>query len=518
MQVRLNEARLRQLEQMAWERQQVAKPSTGGDAEAVASRESLEAFVTRTKPDFEWNWHHRVICKYLEKLESGEIRRLLVFCPPRAGKSELVSRRFPAWALGRHPNWQVIGSSHTSELAGEMCGDVQEIIDSPEYRESFPGTRLGNLEGGGSRKARRTQRVFKVQGCNGGYRGVGTRVRISGYGFNLGILDDPIGDADDAYSEAYRQRIWNWYNTTFRSRKNADNRILLTVTRWHADDLPGRLMLRADEDSQADQWTVLRFPALAEGPDQRHPEDPRQEGEPLWPSRVGQFDLPGIMSDRASMPAFQFQALMQQRPTAAEGAVFQEGWFGTWKEEGACYRLGDGRAVQKSACWRLVIVDPAASDGSSSDYTAIGTFAIGPLGEILLLDMVRERLTVEKIPPRVKLVWGLYQPMYVGIEGVGFQKAVGAMLRNALPSVDVRFVEPQGKSKLVRAIPAVARAESGKIYLPAPAPRWVRGFMDEITQFTGNNDLHDDQVDCLSYAVQCAGQVAQVMAMPFVFK
>lgn len=480
-----------------------------------ASR-SLECFVRATMPEFEFNWHHRLIIQHLEALERGDIRRLLVFAPPRSGKSELVSRRFPAWAMGRHPDWPVIAGTHTTELAADICQKVQDIIDSPEYRSIFPGVVLGGGESEGRRR-RRTQRVFQMGRHDGVYRGAGTRTRISGFGFRLGILDDPIGDADDAYSVAYRNRIWNWYNTTFRARKNADSRILLTVTRWHADDLPGRLLARAAEDGLADQWTVLRLPALAEGPGQRHEGDPREEGEPIWPARKGQFDLAGILADRASMPSSHFQALMQQRPTAAEGALFRQEWFGSWEHEGVCYRTKDGRLINRGACWRLVVLDPAASETASSDYTAIGSFAIGPAGDIFILDMVRERLPVEKIAPRLKSVWDLYRPLYVAVEGVGFQKAVGTLIRQLLPNVDVRLIEPQGKTKLTRAIPAVARVEAGKVHLPAPAPGWVRHFLEEATAFTGNNDLHDDQIDVLSYTVQLAGSAADTVAMPLLF-
>ena len=515
--MRLSQTRLKQLEQMTRERARPAAAPLVKVAGAADPRESLEAFVTRTMPDFEWNWHHRLICRYLEKLERGEIRRLMIFAPPRSGKSELVSRRFPAWAMGRHPDWPVISGTHTTELAGSLCGKVQDIIDSPEYQEIFPGVTLGGKEGGG-RQRRRTQRVFQMGSHAGEYRGAGTRSRISGFGFRLGILDDPIGDADDAFSVAYRNRIWNWYNTTYRSRKNADNRILLTVTRWHADDLPGRLLRLAEENPLADQWTVLRIPALAEGPGERHPEDPRQEGEPLWPARVGQFDAAGLAADRASMPLNHFLALMQQRPTAAEGAVFKEAWFGTWCDDGVTYRLTGGWRIPRDACHRIIVVDPAATDKASSDYTAIGVFAIGPAGDVLVLDMIRERLAIEDVSPRVKLVWDLYRPMYIALEGVGFQRAMGKLIRDALPHVDLRLVDPQGKHKLVRALPAVARAESGKVYLPTPAPGWVRPFLEEVCSFTGNNDLHDDQVDVLSYTVQLAGGAAESVGMPLIIE
>jgi len=487
-------------------------PSSGGNSGPPVLRhpasKSLEAFVRHTMPEFEFNWHHRLIIEHLEALERGTLRRLMVFAPPRSGKSQLVSIHFPAWAMGRHPDWPVMAGTHSNELASHMCQKVQDMIDSPEYREVFPWVSIG-----GARR-RRTQRIFQVDRYSGQYRGAGTKTRISGFGFKLGILDDPIGDDSEAFSEAYRRRLWNWYLTSYRSRKNADARILLTVTRWHEDDLPGRLLARMAEDARADQWTVLRLPALAEGGKERHPRDPRKEGEPIWPARAGQFDLDGIMADRASMLPFQFQALMQQRPTAAEGAQFKTEWFGSWVDDGVCYRTRDGKLINRAACWRLTVLDPASSQSSSSDYTAIGTFAVSPGGDIFLLDMVRERLTIEQIAPRLRSVWDLYRPLYVAVEGVGFQKAIGSTVRQLLPNVDVRLVEPQGKTKLVRAVPAIIRAQAGKVHLPSPAPNWVRIFLEEAAAFTGIDDLHDDQIDTLAYAVQLAGDISGSVALP----
>lgn len=503
------ESRLDALEDAARQRQ--SRRPTPSRRLTHPAAHSLEAFVRHTMPEYEWNWHHRLICDRLEALERGDIRRLMVFAPPRSGKSQLVSIHFPAWAIGLNPDWPVMAGTHSNDLVSTMCQKVQDLIDTPEYREVFPGVTIG-----GARR-RRTQRVFQMGDSVGVYRGAGTKTRISGFGFKLGILDDPIGDDTEAYSEAHRKRLWNWYNTTFRARKNADARILLTVTRWHADDLPGRLLALSADDPRADQWEVVRLPAIAEGPDQRHPKDPRQEGEPIWPARKGQFDLEGITADRASMPPFHFQALMQQRPTAAEGAQFKTEWFGTWTEEGTCYRTRDGKLIQKAACWRLTVLDPASSESSSADYTAIGTYAIAPTGDIFVLDMVRERLPLDRIAPRLKLVWDLYRPLYVAVEGVGFQKAVGNSAQQLLPNVAVRLVEPQGRSKLIRAVPAVVRAAAGKIHLPAPAPAWVRLFLEELSAFTGNEDLHDDMVDTLSYAVQLAGDVSESTAMPISF-
>lgn len=473
---------------------------------------SLKEFVQHTMPEYEFNWHHELIIEHLEALERGDIRRLMVFAPPRSGKSQLVSIHFPAWALGRNPDWPIMAGTHNNELASTMSQKVQELIDSPEYREVFPGVSIG-----GARR-RRTQRVFQLGRYAGVYRASGTKTRISGFGFRLGILDDPIGDAEEAYSEAYRRRVWNWYNTTFRTRKNADSRILLTVTRWHADDLPGRLQALMAADPRADQWEVLRLPALAEGEKERHPRDPRQEGDPLWPARKGQFDLDGLRNERASNASFAWQALYQQRPSAAEGAQFKSEWFGAWTDDGVCYRTRDGKLIPRASCWRLTVLDPASSESAGADYTAIGTYAIAPTGDIFVLDMVRERLPLEKIPARLRSVCDLYRPLYVAVEDVGFQKAVGIAARQLMPNLDIRLVTPGGKTKLVRAVPAIVRAQNGKIHLPAPAPSWVRGFTDELVAFTGMDDLHDDQVDTLSYAVQLAGDISGTTALPILLK
>jgi predicted phage terminase large subunit-like protein len=483
--------------------------------------QSLEGFVRHTMPEYEWNWHHRIICTHLDMLLAGSIRRLMVFAPPRSGKSELVSRRFPAYALGRQPDWNAIGGSHTSGLAGEMCQDVQDIIDTPEYAEVFPGVRLRQTGGRDQDGARRTQHLFDVVGHRGVYRSVGTRTRLSGHGMTLGILDDPIGDADEAFSPTYRQRVWSWYTSTFRSRKSQDARILVTLTRWHKDDLAGRLMQRMEDDARADQWTILRFPALAEGAKGspgRSPGDDREEGEPLWPARVGQFDLDTLASDRASMGSFQFAALMQQRPSAAEGARFKEEWFTgrTWRSEGVGYRLHDGRFIPASSTWRLVIVDPAATDGKGSDWTAIVAFIICASGEILVQDVVRERLPLEQIVPRLKAVWEMYRPLYVGIEAVGFQRFLTKEGGRLMPQADIRGIEPQGKGKLVRAFPAIARAEAGKILLPDGGASWARYFIEELCEFTGLGDTHDDVVDCVAYCVQQAGDPAAGRGMPLI--
>lgn len=500
-------SRVEELERLAREREEARRRPPRPVCTHPASL-SLTEFVRHTMPEYEFNWHHRLIIDHLEALERGDIRRLMVFAPPRSGKSQLVSVHFPAWVLGRNPDWPIMAGTHNNDLASTMSQKVQDLIDSPEYRDVFPWVSIG-----GARR-RRTQRVFQLGRYAGVYRAAGTGTRISGFGFRLGIMDDPIGDAQDAYSEAARQRVWNWYNTTFRTRKSADARMLLTVTRWHADDLPGRILSLMDREPRADQFTILRIPALAEGEKERHPRDPRQEGDPIWPARVGQFDLDGLLSERAGMPAFAWHALYQQRPSAAEGAQFKVDWFGTWSDEGLCYRTRDGKLIQRSACWRLTVLDPASSEAATSDYTAIGTFAIAPTGDVFVLDMVRERLPLERIPLRLRSVCDLYRPLYVGVEGAGFQKAVALSIRQLLPSVDVRLVDHEGKNKLVRAVPAIIRAQNGKVHLPSPAPAWVRPFLDEVAAFTGNDDLHDDQVDVLAYAVRLAGDISGGVAMP----
>ncbi|VTS03333.1 terminase large subunit domain-containing protein [Tuwongella immobilis] len=324
----------------------------------VARRELL-AFTEYTFPEYASNWHHALLCSKLEQLFAGEIRRLMVFMPPRHGKSELVSRRFPAWALGRNPDLELIAASYSADLASAMNRDTQRIIDSPSFERLFPKTKLSssNVRSNATGSYLRNSDVFEIVGHRGRYRAAGRGQGITGMGCDIAIVDDPLKDREEADSPMIRQSLWEWYSSTLRTRLSPNGRIVLCQTRWHPDDLAGRLLRLADADPNADQWDVIRFPAIAEDP--LAPGDPREIGDPLWPARFSDEELTRIQAQDAR----EWGALYQQRPRAEGGSewpgeLFGEHlWFHDWPHD---------------ITLRVVALDPSkGKDARRGDYAGL---------------------------------------------------------------------------------------------------------------------------------------------------
>ena len=241
----------------------------------------LLPFTMWTRPDYRANWHHRALAERLDRVAAGLCRRLMVFLPPQHGKSELVSRRFPAFVLGRDPDLRLIGSSHTNDLAIGMNRDVQRIMSGEAYGKLFPKSSLADrwVRGPEGILTRRTLGLFEIPGCRGGLRSAGVGKFIAGNAADGAIIDDPFGKREDADSRKRRERVWDWYANDLYSRLSAGAWIVLTHTRWHRDDLAGRL-LRKMADCAADPWDVLCLPAVrGEGPGD--PCDGRRRARPF---------------------------------------------------------------------------------------------------------------------------------------------------------------------------------------------------------------------------------------------
>src|SRR5579864_631688 len=250
--------------------------------EAELARRHAYDFARFVAPEsYVWNWHHGLLYRYLDGFAKGTIKRLIVEMPPGHGKSEGCSRNLPAWLFGRWPDCRVIACSYSQDLAADMNRDVQRIMDSPRYAEVFPAVRLGganvrSLAG----KPRRNSDVFDIPGARGIYKAAGVGVGIGGRRFDRGIIDDPVKDREEANSPTYREKIWRWFTGVFCRRQAKGAGILITTTRWHEDDLVGRIKQKM-AIGEIEPYEVLTLPGLAT--DRRHPDDPRQPGDPLWP-------------------------------------------------------------------------------------------------------------------------------------------------------------------------------------------------------------------------------------------
>lgn len=402
----------------------------------------------------------------------------MVFMPPRHGKSELVSRRLPAYILGRNPDAQIIACSYSADLAQRMNRDTQRIIDDPRYSAVFPKTQLfgSNVRTLAQGTYLRNSDIFEVVNHRGTYRGAGVGGGITGMGFDFGIIDDPVKNRAEAESKTYRDALWEWYTSTFYTRAEKDAAILVTCTRWHQDDLAGRLLEYAQSEG-GDDWTVIDFPAVKE--DDHDPTDTREIGDPLWPDKYNSDRLAKI---RTVLGSYQWSALYQQKPTPAEGGMFKRaaaeivealpvgGQWLRWWDRAASSKTGDWSAgvLMLALDSRYYVADVVRGQWATDERDAV-------IRQTAALDA--QRTGGECV------TWGEQEPGSSGLDAArAFVKLLAGYAVNT---------EPSTGSKEIRAMPLAAQWNAGNVKLLRGA--WNAVYLDEMASFPfGTND---DQVD-----------------------
>jgi predicted phage terminase large subunit-like protein len=378
------------------------------------AKELLLPFTLFTKPDYRPNWHHAELAARLDRVARGECRRLMVFMPPQHGKSELVSRRFPAFLLGGNPRLRLMHATHTNDLAIHLNRDVQRIMAGREYRELFPETMLHGGPGSAAPAeaaipARRTNDYFEIPGHGGYLMSAGVGNSIAGSAADGAIIDDPFGKREDADSPVIRERIWQWYANDLYPRLSAKGWIVLTHTRWHRDDLAGRL-LRKMVDRGAEEWDILCLPAIREeGPGAKC--DPRQPGEALWPEFKSAADLEIIR--RQDLHAY--AALYQQDPVLGSMCEWPAELFGDsiwtapehWPRK---FKL------------KIICVDPSRGrSDKQGDYSAIVFMGVAK-DDLLYVDAIIERIPLDQLVRKTVLFCDQHDPDIIGIEAEQFQE------------------------------------------------------------------------------------------------
>jgi predicted phage terminase large subunit-like protein len=415
--------------------------------------------------------HHRLICEKLEAVERGEIKRLMIFTPPRHGKSELVSKRFPAWYLGRNANSQIISASYGQDLATDFGRDVRNIVGSAEFAKLFPGV---SLAADSSAKNR-----WHTNG-GGSYVAAGVGTAITGRGADVLNIDDPVKDRVEADSQTTRNTIWAWYTSTAYTRLMPGGAVILTMTRWHEDDLAGRLL--ALQEDGGDQWEVVKLPALSAAD---HDPLDRAPAAPLWPERYGADTLDRI---RAAIGERDFSALYQQSPRPTEGALFKTAQIATLDAAPA------GRTIVRA--WDLAAT--AATGTRDPDWTAGVKLLRTDDGRYVVLDVVRVRGGPDEVEqtivntaqqdgrsvrisiPQDPGQAGKQQVLYLTRKLSGFQVESS----------------PETGDKATRAAPVASQVNVGNVMVVRAA--WNHAFLDELGAFPGGSK--DDQVDALSRA------------------
>ena len=433
--------------------------------------DDLLEFCKHMQPDYKVGKHHRILGDMLMSIERGEKDRICVNIPPRHGKSQLVSIMFPAWFLGRNPNKKVMMVSHTTDLAVDFGRKVRNLIATEEYKAIFPTVSLAV----DSKSAGRWN-----TSVGGEYYACGIGSSIAGRGADLLLIDDPHSEQDvingnfDVFDKAYE-----WFTYGARTRLMPGGRVAIIQTRWHMDDLTGRVVKDMAQNDKADQYEIVEFPAILEV---ENSDSSGYTEKPLWPAF---FDLEALLRTKASMPVFQWNAQYQQQPTAEEAAIVKREWWQRWGDEDA-----------PDCEYIIMSLDAAAESHNRADFTALTTWGVFLNEEttaynIILLNSIKQRIEFPELKQLAMEEYEAWEPDSFIVEKKSSGTALyQEMRRMGLPVQEYTPHRGSG-DKLARLNSVSDIIASGLVWVPDT--RWAEEVVEEIAGFPFMS--HDDLVD-----------------------
>jgi predicted phage terminase large subunit-like protein len=434
--------------QAAWERKR-----------RILAHRNLIEFTEFTFERYRTAQHHRIIAGQLERIENGEIDRLMLLVPPRHGKSELASHRFPAWYLGRQPDRQFLSVSATESLASDFGRAVRNTISSPEYRAIFDRTEL----------AEDSQAKGKWHTSAGGvYYALGIGGSILGRGGDCILIDDPYASMQDALSELTRKNVWDWYTGTAYNRLMPGGKIVVINHRMHEDDLCGQLL--AQQAAGGDKWEVVELPAINE------------DGTALWPDA---YPIETLERIRKNSQARFWSALYMQRPSPDQGDYFKVDWLKPYT------KAPDPKTL------RVYGGSDYAVTADGGDWTVHAVVGIDPEGRMYLLDLWRQQASSD--------VWvEAFCDLVIEHKPLGWAEETGQIKSGVGPWIEKRQRErkafcyreqfPTRGDKAIRAQSMRGRMALDGLYVPTNA-HWYPSFRSELLSFPAGK--HDDQVDAI---------------------
>lgn len=386
----------------------------------------------------------------------GECKRLIICMPPRHGKSELASRRFPSFYMGQLPDKQIIAASYNSDLSNDFGREVRNIVDSPEFGALFDVSL--------AQDSKAANRWHTSKG--GMYVAAGVGTAITGRGADILLIDDPFKDRQEADSELQRNRVWDWYTSTAYTRLMPGGAVIVINTRWHDDDLTGRLL--AEQEKDGDKWEVLSLPAI------------NGQGEALWPAW---YPLDRLEQIKGVLPARDWNSLYQQNPIPDDGDYFKKDWFGEYDElpKLTIYGASDYAVTE---------------DGG--DFTEHGVFGLDQNDNIYVLDWWFGQTDAAKwIESKCDLILQHKPDCWFGESGVIRRSVEPFMIKRMEERKAFCRIEWLASiaDKSARARGIQARASMGKVYLPKKAD-WKAHVLGQLFRFPAGT--HDDAVDVFS--------------------
>lgn len=431
----------------------------------------LISFARLIYPNFKDPWHLKKLADILEKVERGELDRVMIQFPPRHGKSVLTSQLFPAWFAGRNPNKKIILATGTQALSQEFGYYCRGFLQDPNYKLIFPNAEIKQ-----DSKAITQFRFGKTGVANFVSRGT----QITGKGADLFVMDDLTIDAQDAASEKEQKTLRMWYKQVAYNRLQKGGRIIIIGTRWRDDDIQGWL-LNTEEQERIDNWTIFRFPAIAE-----EDEEFRKEGDPLWPEEFDRDALERIQAeDRRS-----FAGLFQQRPSIEAGNIIQRVWFKIEK-------VDDDILIPP----RVMAVDTAFKTDSANDYSAV---CIGQRTRngVAVLYSEQRKLDFPKLIVWLKSLVEIYKIDGLLIEDQASGQSVIQTLRahSMIPVIPIKVGRGQDKESRVHAIAPFL--ESGRVVINKHVG--LETLLENLLGFPNmaHEDLTDAFVHLITYLIR----------------
>lgn len=442
--------------------------------EASRASKSLAAYAKMTL-GFDQAAHHMLLIDALEEVERGELDVLIVCMPPGSAKSLYASVAFPAWYLGRNPHKCVIGASHTQELAERFGRRARNLVGSPEHARAFPNCSLAADSAAAGRWETNKGGEYFAAGVGGS---------VTGRRADLGCIDDPVKSREDADSETIRDKQWAWWRDDMSTRLKPGAAIVLIMTRWHEDDLGGRMIADLKKSNLRYKILSVAMEALEDDP------LGRPLGAPLWP----EWFTPQMV-EMAKREPRTWSALYQQQPRPIGGGEFKVEWLSYW-------------ARQPAATNKIILVDPASGKyRTRGDYTSMWVVGCGPDGNDYVIDGLRDRLNLQERTDALFKLVRRHKPAAVGYEQYGLQADIEHIkIEQENQQYRFRIVELGGglkkEDRIRRLIPSF---QQGRTWMPRSMIRQMASghqqdimedFKDEYLSFPVGS--HDDALDCLA--------------------
>ena len=458
---------------------------------------SFAEYCVLVDPKYQLEWFHAEIAKKLEqgykRLMRGENVRLMITMPPRHGKSDTSTQKFPSWVLGKSPDIPVMVSSYSDDLATDFGMLTRTVMTSDAYSLMFDTKLRADAKAKGK----------WITDKGGSYTAVGVGGALTGRGFKIGIIDDPFKNREEADSPVVRESRYNWYRSTFYTRQEGNTMIVFIMTRWHEDDLAGRVLKDAQEAKERgdpyDEWEVIEYKALATEDDER-----RKEGEALWP---GKFNREKLLTMKAAMGSYEFSALYQQTPIDEENRKFKQDWF----------RYRSYEQVRDMQTYNIMTIDPRGKDSIKSGTDFIGiTVNFRDSDNNWNLMSERVKLSATDLIDMMFTNWSRYRLHKIGIEDNQFTQGLMVSIRQEMKLrgvyLDIELMRHGGTQKELRIETLVPRYENGGIFhLTQDGVNQCADLEEELKLFP--KAANDDASDSAAYQTFIEGRPATPAAV-----